>query len=368
MRIAFLCKRHYTGHDVVNDRFGRLYEIPRQLAEFGHIVDAYCLDYYQNDNEGKWQHSASRGKLTWHSKSLGRFKQKLFSYPFQLYNLLKKTKPDLIIAASDVPHVVMGAYIAQKLGISFSADLYDNFESFGQAKIPFFTRGLKWAIKNSQLVIAVSEPLKELVIDNYSSNASVITMGNGVDIKVFVQSDKKTAREKFGLPLDAKLIGTAGGLTKMKGVDDVFNAWSSLVAKDSSIHLVLAGIEDTNLKIPKHPNIHFLGQLSYEDMPALYSALDVGIVTLADNAFGRYCFPQKAYEMMACELPLVATNLGAMPDLLADVPEALYQENNVESFIRAVLWQLEKRRCSEQKVEGWKELIKQLEQALTVCL
>ena len=44
MRIAFLCKRHYTGKDVITDRFGRLYEIPHQLALLGHEVKAWCLD------------------------------------------------------------------------------------------------------------------------------------------------------------------------------------------------------------------------------------------------------------------------------------------------------------------------------------
>ena len=364
MRIAFLCKRHYTGHDVITDRFGRLYEIPRQLAELGHTLDVYCVDYYQNDNEGQWQHATSQGELTWHSKSLGQYKQRLLSYPFCLHKVLKTSKPDLIIAASDIPHVVIGSMIAKKLNTPFVADLYDNFESFGQAKIPFFIRGLKWAIQNSQQVITVSEPLKKFVMDSYSSNTSVIAIGNGVDIKAFVASDKRAAREKFGLPLDAKLIGTAGGLRKMKGVDDIFNAWPSLVAKDPSIHLVLAGAEDASLRIPEHPNIHFLGKVPYEDMPVLYSALDVGIVTLADNAFGRYCFPQKAYEMMACELPLIATNLGVMPDLFADAPQALYQEGNIESFVQAVLWQLGNYQCNTQTPNDWKKLIKRLETAL----
>lgn len=38
MRIAYLCKRQYMSHDVIVDRYARLYEQPRQLALRGHEV------------------------------------------------------------------------------------------------------------------------------------------------------------------------------------------------------------------------------------------------------------------------------------------------------------------------------------------
>jgi hypothetical protein len=40
MRMAFLCKRHYMGKDVIADRYARLYEIPYQLVKLGHTHSA----------------------------------------------------------------------------------------------------------------------------------------------------------------------------------------------------------------------------------------------------------------------------------------------------------------------------------------
>ena len=45
MRIAVLWKRRYMGHDVIEDRYARLYELPMGLAGFGHGVRVICLGY-----------------------------------------------------------------------------------------------------------------------------------------------------------------------------------------------------------------------------------------------------------------------------------------------------------------------------------
>lgn len=45
MRIAVFWKRRYMGQDVISDRYARLYELPRGLAELGHEVRVFCLSY-----------------------------------------------------------------------------------------------------------------------------------------------------------------------------------------------------------------------------------------------------------------------------------------------------------------------------------
>ena len=45
MRIVFVCKRLYTNRDLIDDRFGRLFHLPVQLAKLGHNVAVIALDY-----------------------------------------------------------------------------------------------------------------------------------------------------------------------------------------------------------------------------------------------------------------------------------------------------------------------------------
>ena len=123
--------------DVILDKYARLYELPNQLALLGHQVDCYCLSYQHHEN-GFWDDSNESKQLKWYSKSYKNWKKiQILTYPFKLLEKLKLNKPDVILAASDIPHIIMGAWLANKLDIPFVADLYDNFEAYGQAKIPF---------------------------------------------------------------------------------------------------------------------------------------------------------------------------------------------------------------------------------------
>src|SRR5690606_2792663 len=117
MRIAFLCKRRYMGKDVILDRYARLYEIPCQLAKLGHEVRGYCLDYHAA-SEGEWEHEASRGALRWESRSLGTLRvPELLGYPRHLLKQLRTFSPDILIGASDIPHVALARWLSRRLRI-----------------------------------------------------------------------------------------------------------------------------------------------------------------------------------------------------------------------------------------------------------
>ena len=59
-------------------------------------------------------------------------------------------------------------------------------------------------------------------------------------------------------------------------------------------------------------------------MPRIFNAFDVGVICNRESIFGRFCFPQKAYEMLACGIPVVAADVGSMTELFADHKEFLY--------------------------------------------
>ena len=366
MRIVFLCKRQYMSKDVILDRYARLYEIPRQLAELGHTVHAYCFDYHSHPKQGIWHHQTSSGKLVWHSQSAGKCKlPKLLNYPFSLLRQLRKLDPDIIIGSSDIPHVVLAEWLAKKLGRPYAIDLYDNFESFGQARIPCAIQALRHGVRNAKLVTTTSELLKTKILDEYQAGGEVIAMPSSVDLSLFRPYSKKVAREQLGLPLNAKLIGTAGGLTKNRGIDTLYEAWPLIAKAGSDIHLVLAGPIDARYPPQKDPRIHYLGMLPHSKTAALFNALDVGVIYLKDTPFGRYCFPQKAYEMIACQLPLIAANIGAMQDLLRSEPEYLYQADSSADLARAAILQLQQKKPITIHVDDWQQLIKKIEPLLT---
>ena len=350
--------------DVILDKYARLYEMPNQLALLGHQVECYCLSY-QNHEEGVWEESNDSKHLTWHSKSYqGIRKSDLWRYPFFLLKKLKKQNPDIIIAASDIPHIVIGQWCAKQLAKPFVADLYDNFEGFGQAKIPLMKTLLRKAVHSAQLVTTTSQPLADLVINEYNAQGKVVSMPSTIDRGVFKPGDKLQARNRLGLPLDKTLIGTAGGLYRDKGIAVIYEAWEKMKDQIPDALLVLAGPYEKELPIPNDERIVYLGALQHQEVATLFQALDLGIISILDTPFGRYCFPQKAFEMLACKLPVVVSRIGEMEYLFENEKNTLFKAEDALDLANVILGKLSDLECSPQKIEDWSEIISKLNQDL----
>lgn len=364
MRIAFLCKRQYMGKDVIVDRYARLYEIPHQLARLGHTVQGFCLSY-QGHPQGQWSHEASPGQLTWESSSLGQlYVPALLKYPRHLLQRLKEFKPNIVVGASDIPQIVLSSWLAKRLGVPLVVDLYDNFEGFGQARLPGMVSALRRAVRTADLVTTTSEPLKQLVLDTYGAQGIVIAMPSTIDKSVFHRMDKATSRQTLGLPAKALLVGTAGGLSRDKGVDALYTAWEIIARKRSDVHLVLAGPIDPALPPPVGERVHHLGMLPHARTATLFNALDVGAICIRDTPFGRYSFPQKAYEMLACELPIAAADIGAMTHLFSATPSCLYKAEDGASLANTLMKQLDDPAKVQVQIRDWAQLAGDMDAAM----
>lgn len=363
MRISFHCKRYYTGKDVLADRFGRLYEFPYHLANQGHQVRAYCLDYYGSEAEELEVQVPGSGSLSWHSRPLGGalFPFRLGATAKWLHRNLSSFSPEVIIGASDIPNLGVARWLARKTGTPYVVDLYDNFESFGQAKLPGFRRVLRDAAHDANLVVAASPALAAKVCADYAPSGSVRVMSNGVNKQVFFPADRLEARKQLSLPPHAQLIGTAGSLSRMKGFNVVLDAWAKLSARNPDAFLVLAGPLEAGLSVLRAPQVIYLGKIAETDVSCLFRALDLGIVPIPDSQFGRYCFPQKLYEMLACGLPFVASSSGPMPELLKNHPELMFGPNDANSLVLAIERQLQSPTLPSIRVQTWDKLIRDIE-------
>jgi len=351
--------------DVILDKYARLYEIPNQLALLGHQVECFCLSYQSHD-EGNWDESNELKSLIWHSKSYKRFKKAgLLAYPFVLLQQLKQYQPDIIIAASDIPHIVWGAWCSRKLNVPFVADLYDNFEGFGQARIPGMKSLLRKAVCKAHLITTTSQPLADLVSQEYRAKGIVLSMPSTVDTQTFCQKNKIEARKQLGLLPDKQYIGTAGGLYRDKGVEVIYQAWKNIEKEMPNVNLVIAGPYQEDCPPPAGDRVHYLGALPHHEIATLFQALDVGIISILDTPFGRYCFPQKAYEMLACNLPVVVANIGEMSHLFTDLHQALFEAGNAQDLAFKLQQQLNTPVHALVAIDDWETIIKRIEPFIT---
>lgn len=359
MKIIFLCKRQYTRKDVIDDRFGRLWHFPHGLSIAGAVVECFSLSYRRRGNATL---DIDAG-LRWHSFDTGiLLLPAIRSICRALLDNVRQERPCAIIASSDVIHLTLGAWLSKRENIPLVVDLYDNYESFGLTRFPMMRRSYQAAVQAADYVVCVTRELS-LKVDLFADpSTQLVVIGNATELTDFRPLDSVICRQSLGLPSDGFLFGTAGALDASRGIKLLYDAFECL--HDSNIHLVLAGVETKESPIPDTDGVHFLGNLSYESMPAFYNALDLVIIQLTDNDFCRYCFPQKAYEILACKRPMLAASVGVMRELLSGYPDCLYEAGNVQMLVDRVGKQRHRPVCPDLPVPDWSDKVEQLFQLL----
>jgi len=365
MRVVVLSKRQYTNKDVIDDRYGRLWEIPMALARQGHEVICVCLSY-QSKKEGAEEVTDSDGNsVRWISVNLGVFKLfGLLKYYFLIRKIIKDVRPDVVWSCSDTIYTVLGHYFSKRFKCSSVADLYDNFEYFGSYQVPILRSRYRKAVRESDGVSCVSESLSRHLAASYGRVKPTAVITNAVDSSVFRPMDKAECRRKLGLPQDAVLIGSAGDISNYRGADMMYRAFSDSTSEFNGAHLAVAGYRTPDTRIAAAENIHDLGLLSPGDVPAFLNCLDVAVVYNRSSTFGDFCFPQKFYEMLACRVPVIAADVGELSYLLKHKPHLLYQDGDIHSFVAVMQRQLANRELLDLDVPSWTDQAKSLQQLM----
>jgi glycosyltransferase involved in cell wall biosynthesis len=213
-------------------------------------------------------------------------------------------------------------------------------------------------------VLAISAPLARKVKQQYRRQGPVDVLENGVRRDLFHPRDRRSARDRLGLPHDATLVGTAGALSASRDIATLLRAADIVAARDPHVHLVVAGPRDRDLPWPKVARVHDLGVLDHDKVPDLFASLDVMVTTNANSAFGAYCHPQKLLEAAACGVAVVAAVTGSMAERLEGEPDSLYRVGDAEDLARTLSARLAHAAPSQLKVQGWDDIAQRLSAVL----
>jgi glycosyltransferase involved in cell wall biosynthesis len=98
---------------------------------------------------------------------------------------------------------------------------------------------------------------------------------------------------------------------------------AQLAASRPDWHIVLVGpvVKIDPKALPQGPNIHYMGQQPYAELPRFLAGWDVCLMPFAMNESTRFISPTKSLEYMAAELPIVSTPVKDVADMHSDVVE-----------------------------------------------
>jgi glycosyltransferase involved in cell wall biosynthesis len=164
------------------------------------------------------------------------------------------------------------------------------------------------------------------------SHSNVHFYGCGVDAEHFSQARQpETTLPSEVAALPRPIFGYFGVIDER--LDYVLLAQIAQEMPDASIVMVgpLAKVEQESL--PNFPNIHWLGQRAYTDLPALVKSFDVCLMPFALNDATQYINPTKTLEYMAAGKPVVST---AVPDVLHHFTPIVDVALTAEEFIAAI--------------------------------
>lgn len=160
---------------------------------------------------------------------------------------------------------------------------------------------------------------------------------NCIDVNHFkhISSTKKEIRSKYGLKNEDKVLVFVGRMSREKGIDRLLESLQYIRSKDVKILVVGSLIYDSNSSdeysslVRKFAErwkekIVFTGYVSQKDLPAVYSAADIAVLPSVWNEPAGLTM----LESMACEIPLITTNVGGISEYVQD--KAIILENNSE--------------------------------------
>jgi glycosyltransferase involved in cell wall biosynthesis len=168
-------------------------------------------------------------------------------------------------------------------------------------------------------LIAVSRSIVEKLHHEGRDSTPISLIHNGVDLERYDhQGPCCTLRDEYGLPPDGPIVGVVARLEPEKGHPTLLEAWPSVLAAVPDATLLVVGegsrreaLQVMAIELGVADRVVFTGRR--DDVPAVTAALDVAVLPSYREALGLTIL-----EAMALSRPVVASNVGGIPEMIED--------------------------------------------------
>ncbi len=311
MKIGIVCYPTFGGSGVVATELGI------GLAKKGHKI--HFITYRQPVRLTQFHFHEN---VFFHEVSSADYP--LFEYPpydtalaSKMVDVVRYENLDLLHVHYAIPHAMV-AYIAKKILLTegryvpvittlhgTDITLVGNNRSFAPV--------VEFSINKSDGVTAVSQSLKDETLSLFNISRDIKVIHNFIDFTRFKKLNKEHFKHIIA-PAGEKILVHTSNFRKVKRVQDVIQVFKKVRDKiPSKLLLIGDGPERQDMealcrKLGTCDDIRFLGK--QEAVEELLAIADVFIIPSENESFGL-----AALEAMACEVPVISTNVGGLPEV-----------------------------------------------------
>lgn len=223
-------------------------------------------------------------------------------------------------------------------------------------------------VTGAQRLLVVSEDLARVAVDRYHADPERIrVIANGCDTGLFHLQSRAEARSRLGLAQDARLIVYVGRLVPEKGLGELLAAMTRLPTGPWQLALVGDGpMRDALARAAAQSPVPVIMPGSQTPVQVADWMAAADLVTLPSYSEGH---PNVLVEALACGRPVVATDVGGIPEVVDADSGRLVPVRDVDALARALhdvaLRDWDAQALSQRFARSWGTVA---DETLTACL
>lgn len=309
MKIGIVCYPTYGGSGVVATELGKALAMRGHSVHFISYSQPARLDFFT-------------GNIFFHEVYVSSYP--LFEYPpyetaliGRLVDVVRFEKLDLLHVHYAIPHAsaaVMAKQILAREGIEIPIiTTLHGTDITLVGKDKSFVPVIDYSLAQSDAISTVSDSLKNDTLAHFKPGKEITVIPNFIDLERF-RKHRKEHFKKALAPNGEALIVHTSNFRKVKRVDDVVRIFEKIVKKiPAKLLLVGDGPERMNIEMLCREldicnRVTFLGK--QDQVEEILSVCDLFLMPSEAESFGL-----AALEAMACEVPVISSNAGGIPEL-----------------------------------------------------
>ena len=337
IKIGIVCYPTFGGSGVVATELGKA------LAKEGHQV--HFITYSQPTRLDFLNENVFYHEVDFHTYPLFEYPPYELALASNMVSVVKNEKLDLLHVHYAIPHA-SAAYMAKQIlkteGIQIPVvTTLHGTDITLVGKDASYEPVVTFSINQSDGVTAVSSDLRKETFEHFKITKDIEVITNFIDLEKF-KKQKKDHFKKAICPNNEALIVHTSNFRKVKRVPDVVKIFANIHREiPSKLLLIGDGPERTRVEklcreLDISDDVRFLGKL--EAVEEVLSVADLFIMPSEKESFGL-----AALEAMACEVPVISSDTGGIPELnVQGVTGFLSPIGDIEDMTRKALFVLDK--------------------------